>query len=200
MRYVADTSADTCGWLWTEGPSERHVLPMTIAPRDLTPVDHRKLAVDLFNHVWRLLDHPDRTPVEDDELIHAAHASCHHWSRAEIPPDPVRLITGEWQCSRVYSMLGRAEPARWHATRARKGCEAAGIDGFLLGAAYEALARASRVAGERAETEHWIALGRRIADELPDPEDRQVLTDDLEEIALQLNGAGSVDRPEGARV
>ena len=172
---------------------------MTIAPRDLTPVDHRKLAVDLFNHVWRLLEHPDRTPAEDDELIHAAHASRHHWARAEIPPDPVRLITGEWQCSRVYSMLGRAEPAHWHATRARKGCEDAGIDGFLLGAAYEALARAANVAGDEAETDHWLTLGRRVAAQLPDPEDRQVLTEDLEDIAEQAQHRGS-ESPQEAHV
>jgi hypothetical protein len=38
----------------------------------------RQLAVDLFNHVWTLMGTPDRTPQQDAEMIHAAHASRHH--------------------------------------------------------------------------------------------------------------------------
>ena len=72
------------------------------------------LAADLFNHVWTLLETPHRTPEQDDEMLHAAHASRHHWG--EIG-QPANLARGEWQCSRVYAVLGRAEPALWHARR-----------------------------------------------------------------------------------
>ena len=38
-------------------------------------------------------------------MIHAAHASRFHWSRAE-GAESVNLARGEWQCSRVYAVAG----------------------------------------------------------------------------------------------
>ena len=49
---------------------------------DIDGATHRRLGVALFNHVWTLLEQPDRTPAQTDEMIHAAHASRCHWSRA----------------------------------------------------------------------------------------------------------------------
>ena len=74
----------------------------------------RQLAVDLFNHVWTLLDTDERTPEQDVEMIHAAHASRHHWGEVGTP---VNVARGEWQISRVYATLGRGEPALFHAQR-----------------------------------------------------------------------------------
>jgi hypothetical protein len=46
----------------------------------VTPsTDHRQLGVDLFNHVWTLMETPDRTIAQDDEMLHGAHASRYHW-------------------------------------------------------------------------------------------------------------------------
>ena len=70
-----------------------HVLNQLIGGKEpLVPVDapdfalsaqqHRQLGVDLFNFVWTLLEKPNRTPDEIDTMIHAAHASRHHWSLA----------------------------------------------------------------------------------------------------------------------
>ena len=54
------------------------------------------------------------------------------------------LARGEWQCSRVYAVLGRAEPALWHARRCVELDEAGaeGREDWDLAAAYEAMARA----------------------------------------------------------
>src|SRR5439155_394862 len=71
-------------------------------------------SVDLFNRAWKLLENPDRTPAEDDELLHCAHASRYHWIGAGTQVNAAR---GEWQCSRVYAVLGRGEPALHHARR-----------------------------------------------------------------------------------
>src|SRR5688572_9140139 len=74
----------------------------------------RLLAADLFNHTWTLMELPERSPMQDDEMIHSAHASRYHWGEFGTPAN---LARGEWQCSRVYTVLGRAEPAMWHARR-----------------------------------------------------------------------------------
>ena len=52
----------------------------------MTPEEERQLAVDLFNHAWTLIELPERTPEQDDELIHAAHASRHHWAAVGTLP------------------------------------------------------------------------------------------------------------------
>lgn len=62
-------------------------------PADLAPADERRLAVALFNHVWELLGRSDRTADEDDEMLHAAHASRHHWGRVG---EALQRARGEW--------------------------------------------------------------------------------------------------------
>lgn len=59
---------------------------------------------------------------DDDRMLHLAHASRHHWGEVVGSTDlgqggPANLARGEWLCSRVYAVLGRAEPARHHAER-----------------------------------------------------------------------------------
>ncbi len=54
-------------------------LASTPTPTEIDPATRRTLAVELFNHVWTLLEKPDRTSAQDDEMLHAAHASRYHW-------------------------------------------------------------------------------------------------------------------------
>ena len=148
---------------------------------DLTDLDgamHRRLAAALFNHVWTLLERPDRTPAETDEMIHAAHASRFHWSRAE-GTEAVNVGRGEWPCSRVYAVLGRGEPARWHARRCLDHAEAAGAGDWDLAAAYEAMARAAAVAGDREEATTWKAKAVAALDDIADPDDRDIVEGDI---------------------
>ena len=50
---------------------------------------HRGLAAALFNHVWTLLETSDRTRDQDDEMLHAAHASRYHWSQTGAEAEPL---------------------------------------------------------------------------------------------------------------
>jgi hypothetical protein len=143
-----------------------------------TPELRRKLAVDLFNHAWTLLRLPERTPEQDDELIHAAHASRHHWGEVGTAANRAR---GEWQLSRVYATLGRAEPALHHARRCLACCEEnpEAIEDWDLPFAYEALARAHRLAGDEDEAARCEARARELGEKIEDPEDRELLEADL---------------------
>jgi hypothetical protein len=144
-------------------------------------VDHRALGVELFNHVWSLLELPERTAAQDDELVHAAHASRHHWAQVG---EPRHLARGEWQISRVYSVLGRAEPALHHARRCLTLLEESG-DGeeWDLPFAHEAIARAALVAGDQATAESHLARARALGAEIGDAEDREHLEAALSELA-----------------
>ena len=60
--------------------------------------DDRRLAVGLFDEVWALLETADRTPEQDERMIHAAHCSrLPDWIRAEAHEALARghLVAGE---------------------------------------------------------------------------------------------------------
>lgn len=158
----------------------RHLLtdqgasPVTDEPEIL---DHRRLAATLFNETWRLMEKEDRSVADDDRMLHMAHASRHHWGEVGTPAN---LARGEWQCSRVYAVLRRAEPCLHHARRALALCEAHGLADWDLAFCHEALARGHAVAGDldAARTEIERALAVPIADD----EDRALVLADLESI------------------
>ena len=150
------------------------------APTPLDAITERQVAVDLFNHVWTLLETPDRTPMQNDEMLHAAHASRHHWGNVG---KPVNLARGEWQCSRVYAVLGRPEPALWHGRRCVALCEEHGIADFDIAFGWEAIARAQSVAGDRAAASQAMERARALAADIGDEEDRELLLSDLATIS-----------------
>ncbi|HEY7735933.1 MAG TPA: helix-turn-helix domain-containing protein [Candidatus Limnocylindrales bacterium] len=136
----------------------------------------RSLAVGLFNHVWSLLETADRTPAQDDELVHAAHASRYHWGEVG---DASNLAIGEWQVSRVYATLGRGEPALHHARRCLAIVEGHGLGGWRLASAYEALARASAVAGDRDAATRWKSLAEQALEAVDEADDREIVEQDI---------------------
>jgi hypothetical protein len=148
---------------------------------ELSREQRRGLAVELFNHVWTLLVLPERTPEQDDEMIHAAHASRYHWGQIGTTANIAR---GEWQVSRVYTVLGRPEPALYHAHRCLAYLEAGddaadGIEAWDLPFAYEALARAHAIAGDVGESLRYETLAREAGEGITDDEDRDHLLSEL---------------------
>jgi hypothetical protein len=147
--------------------------------RKADPLDrarHRKIGADLFNYTWSLLDRPKRTPEEDDEMVHAAHASRYHWGHAGTARN--RSIA-EWQISRVYAAVGRAEPALHHARRSLDIARRHRLGRFYLAYAHEAMARASSVAGDSRSRARYLREARRIGRTVRDRDDRRMLFEDL---------------------
>lgn len=134
----------------------------------------RQRGVDLFNETWRLLERR----ADDDRMLHAAHASRFHWGEApECGPE--HKARGEWLVSRVYVVLGRPEPALWHARRCLAWCEEAGLGDWDLAYAYEACARAAALAGDAEAAADWRARARAAGDEIGGPEDREHFDEDF---------------------
>lgn len=154
---------------------------------DPTPPEvHRKLAADLFNLVWTLLEKPVRTRDEDDTMLHAAHASRYHWDKVG---GPVNLARGEWQIARVYSVLERTEPTLHHARRCLEICLTHSIEGFDLAYAFEAMARAAALSGDSGDRDHYLSLAREQAARVTDGEHRALLDSDLTSVpAARLAG------------
>jgi hypothetical protein len=142
---------------------------------------HKKTAIDLFNLTWDLMEKKDRTVEETDRMIHAAHASRHHWGEIGTP---VEFERGEWQISRVYSILGRPEPALYHAMRCLQICQENNIGNFDIAFAYEGMARAHSVAGLTGEANHYIDLAKGAADGIEKKEDRDYFLGELGKIPI----------------
>jgi cation transport regulator ChaB len=150
------------------------------------PTSHRELGSELFNNAWSLLE----SRADDDLLVHCAHASAYHWAQVGTAANRAR---SEWQCARVYSELGRPEPALHHARRCLAIVESAPgeMEEWDLPSAYEALARAHAVAGAADEAERYRQLGLEAVAEVADQEDRAPIEADLRGIPMP---SANVDR------
>jgi len=146
----------------------------------VTQSEDRRLAVELFNGVWRLMESRE----DDERMLHAAHASAYHWGEAP-ECEPKNRVRSEWQVSRVYAVLCRGEPAVWHAARCLAICEAHpdNMEDWDLPFAYEALARAHGVSGAAEEARRYEQQARELAERVADPEDREHLTEALSDLA-----------------
>jgi hypothetical protein len=136
--------------------------------------EERQRGVALFNGTWELIE----SRKDDARMLHMAHASRYHWGEAP-GCRPENLARGEWLISRVYCVLGRAEPALWHARLCRERVEEAGVGDWDLAYAYEALARASAVAGDVAAAGEWRARARQAGDAIAEREDREHFDEDF---------------------
>jgi hypothetical protein len=150
----------------------------------VTPEEHRRLGVELYNGTWELIERLDRTPDEDDEMLHRAHASAYHWLQA--PHTAANRARSHWLCSRVHAVTGQAEGALHHARRCLALVEGHGeeMEDWDLAGAHEALARAHVAAGEVEEARRHLALARAETASIADPADGRHIDADLDSLAL----------------
>jgi hypothetical protein len=150
----------------------------------VTPEEHRRLGVELYNGTWALIEREDRTQDSDDEMLHRAHASAYHWLQG--PHTAANRARSHWLCSRVHVLAGQPEGALHHARRCLALVEGNDeeMEDFDLAAAYEALARAHAAAGEEDEARRYLELARAETARIADPKDRQHIEADLASFPL----------------
>ena len=142
----------------------------------LEPDLQRKLAGELFNYVWTLLEKEARTDRQTELMVAAAYASRFFW---EGPGEPVHHVRGEWQISRACATADMPEAALAHARRCLELCQEHGIQDFDIAYAYEALARAHHAAGDTDAAKHFAEQARAAAELVSDQEDRELVDSDL---------------------
>jgi hypothetical protein len=109
-------------------------------------------------------------------MVHAAHASRFHWGEIGTP---LEFERGEWQISRVYSVLNRPQSAIYHAKRCLEICKENNITDFDIAFAYEAMARAYSVVGEKSECEKYLQLAKETGQKIKGKEDRDYFFSEL---------------------
>lgn len=135
---------------------------------------HREQGIDTNQETWALLGDDGRSAADDERMVHTAHASAYHWG---IAGDAANHARGEWLCSHVYAVIGRAEPALHHARLCLAITEEHGLVDFDLAYAHEAVARALALAGQPDEARRHLAAAKSV--EVADAEDRAIVEADL---------------------
>jgi Flp pilus assembly protein TadD len=153
---------------------------MTDQPQLDTGHAHKFFSAHCFNSAWELIDKPERTPEETEQMIQRTLASLWHWTQR---PDcsPTNLSIGYWQAARVYALAGEAANARKYA---RLCLDITPTDAaFYLGYAHEAMARAEALAGNEENATEHLAKATQFATNVTKAEDRKLLEADLASLA-----------------
>lgn len=145
---------------------------------------HRYFSAACFNRAWDWIGKPDHSTADDDAMIHCGHASLWHWQqRADVTNRNMSI--GYWQLSRIYALVRQPENARRYGQLCLNVSLAE--PPFYLGFAYEALARAAALAGDRAAMQEFFIAGQTAAAQVADLEERRMLLGDL----LTIQGIGA---------
>ena len=146
----------------------------------MTLEEHKKLGIAYFNSTWDLLDKANRTKDEDLKMIHFAHASRFHWEQSGAPI--LNLVRGDWQVSRVYSVLGLGESALYHANTCYKKTIENKIGDFDLVFAYESMANAYKVLNNKKLMNEYLDLGYISIDQVKKDDDKKYCLTELDNI------------------
>jgi hypothetical protein len=141
--------------------------------------EYINLAQQLFDNVRELLEKPNRTEEENYLMVHMAHTSLYHWMDNGTPNN---IYRGEWQISRVYTVLNNFDSSLYHGKRALKLCEENGFTGIDLAYAYEALSRANLIKENRSQSLIYLELALNEAAKITDQDSKELVLADLREI------------------
>lgn len=147
---------------------------------------HRRQGVEANNSVWDLLDRPERTPAEDEEMLRRAYAAAYHWERA-TGAEPANEIRASYLVSRVLAATGQGERGLLTADRCVSLCEEHGVADFDLAYALEARARALVAVGRAADAAAAADAARAVP--VGDAEDREIVERDLADLPATTQSA-----------
>ncbi|MDP1879239.1 MAG: hypothetical protein Q8M17_16955 [Actinomycetota bacterium] len=140
---------------------------------DLT--GNRAMAISTYNRCWYLLEAP-RDADRDADLLSAAFASRYHWCAVGGAQE---LIVADWMASRAAAACGYAALAVEFADRAAAGVATGDHPAWLRASVQEGRARAFAAAGNAEARTAAIALAESELAEEPDPEDRELIAEQL---------------------
>jgi len=142
-------------------------------------IDHRSIAVQLFNETWDLIEKKERTSDEDLKMLEKAYASLYHWRQIGTK---LNLARGYWQVSRVHAILGQGEAAYFYGVNGTELCEAESFGDFDLAFAYESLARAEKCRGNTDEMNTWLERGQTAAENIAKEDDKNYFLSELSSV------------------
>lgn len=141
---------------------------------------HKTLGPMAFNRAWELLDQPELTLDEEDEMLSTTFAQRYHWYEVG---DPRNWAIADWQVSRVTAVLGYADLARRFGLRSLEVARTHNLGPFLEGFAHEAIARAAAVVDDIETFTEQLNLARALVGAIEDDDERETLQADLDQMS-----------------
>jgi hypothetical protein len=143
---------------------------------------HIYFSTEAYNYTWEYMEQADgRSADEDLTMLHTAIASLWHWSHRE-DVNAANLAVGYWQVSRVFNLLKQPTNARTYGLLALS--HAKELDAFFKAYAYETLARAEMLEGNRVAMMNYLEKAHAVTKLVKKEEDQQLLLRDLSTIKL----------------
>jgi len=149
---------------------------------------HRRFSVECFNACWAVLDKSEKSPEDLENMVLLAGASLWHWKQRD-DCQASNLSIGYWQVSRAHAVAGHYEMALYFGERCLEVGEIEALSPFLVGYAYEALARAEALRGDLAAARRYVDNGQAQLDLVEDAEERRMLEGDLAEVEWMIVSA-----------
>ena len=142
---------------------------------------HNKMARKTNGGVWGVLDNDSPSAEELDKALEMAFASLYHWRQVG---KPINIARGEYMVSRVFSHMRNGDMALLYAERTLKLTEEADDKAdFDMGFAYEVLAKAHSVKGDKKNTKKYIEMAQKVIDTLGE-EDKKIAQGELDKVKL----------------
>ena len=140
---------------------------------------HKYFAQSTNGRVWELLQKPNRSETENDEMLHAAHACAYHW---QFVGTAVHQQRGEWLISHVHAVLGHGNEALRHAQRCFELTEANRdlMHDFDIAYAFEGRARAHAMLGDHRLAEEFLVLAQQAGNAIANEEDKSIFMGDFD--------------------
>jgi hypothetical protein len=139
---------------------------------------HHYMGIELNQQTWKLLEKKDRNDTDDHRMLAFAKASLYHWQNSQ----EFQLLNeqrGEWMISHVFSVLGKGKEALSHAKKCWVLTESLNLQGFDLGHAYEALARAHGASGHSEKMNEYFLKSKDIGKQIEGNKDKEIFLADL---------------------
>jgi hypothetical protein len=133
---------------------------------------HRRFAVDANNRAWVLSEQTELAADERTELLYAAYAAAHHWSKIGTEQHMARA---ELLLGRTNALLGHGDLAMKFATAAFNSIVSRNSEPWEIAFAHAILANAAAVSGHsQLHAEHYGAA-KLACESLADKEDRDIV-------------------------
>ena len=145
-------------------------MPTDLSPEEITR-SHKWHAIESNNLAWNLADRPARTAAEDEEMLHAAHASAFHWAKAGTVLNQARA---NMLLAHVHAALRDGRAALAYAEQCNDYLAAHDPPDWEMAFSQAVLAHAAYAAGEADLHREYHARAQQLGQAIADPEDKEI--------------------------
>ena len=132
----------------------------------------RRLASQANNRAWSLAEQGSRSPLEDEEMLHAAHAAMYFWNIVGTAGNKAHAAQ---LLAHVCATLKLPEQASHYLAQSQPVMMSASADAWERALAHAVTANVAAANGWHAQhAEHYRQAGELVA-ALPDAQDRAIL-------------------------